>query len=69
MYLLHLELYNCWINMLNLNDRSLNNSHWSDDMVAINFTFFFSFFRVMKISHSLIKIIFYTYIYVLVELP
>lgn len=26
--------------MLNLNDRSLNNSHWSDDMVAINFTFF-----------------------------
>lgn len=28
--------------MLNLNDRSLNNSHWSDDMVAINFTFFFS---------------------------
>lgn len=26
-------------NTLNLNDRSLNNSHWSDDTVVINFTF------------------------------
>lgn len=38
MYLLHWN-YSCWINTLNLNDRSLNNSHWSDDTVVISFTF------------------------------
>lgn len=39
--------YSCWINMFKfINDRSLNNSHWSDDTVVINFI---PFFRAMNL--------------------